>query len=114
MFSFFKKAEVDNKKVDAFAAWFCANEERIRRIVENRETDYNETMRVLDEAEAQLATVYRDGYKGSIEFDYGGKDSDWELNLYHMNNSFLIKATASIAEALENARLPMWKVNIGE
>lgn len=113
MFSFFKTVEVDNQKVNAFVEWFCANEERIRRSVENMQTNRNEMMLVLDEVEAQLAKVYRDGYKGRIEFDYGGKGQAWELNLYHMNNKFLISAAGLIAEALEKAPLPSWKINVG-
>lgn len=114
MFSFFKTPEVDNQKVNAFAEWFCANEERIRRSVENLKNDPKEAMLVLNEVEAQLAKVYRDGYKGRIEFDYGGKDQNWELNLYHKNNKFLIHAVGLIATAIGNVQLPAWKVNIGK
>ena len=114
MFSFFKTVEVDNQKVVAFVQWFCANEERIRQSVENRTTNHNEMMVMLDEVEAQLAKIYRDGYKGRIEFDYGGKDQDWELNLYHLNNKFLIRATSLIAAAFENTGLSTWKIKIGK
>ena len=69
---------------------------------------------MLDELESRLAKVYRDGYKGRIEFDYGGKDQDWELNLYHKNNKFLIRTTGLIAEAFENAQLPAWRINTGK
>lgn len=114
MFSFFKKTEVDNEKVNSFVEWFCANEKRIRKSVENRATNHNEMMLVLDEVEVQLAKVYRDGYKGRIEFDYGGKEQEWELNLYHLNNKFLVCATSLIAAAFENAGLSAWKINIGK
>lgn len=114
MFPFIKPAEIDHQKVHAFVTWFCANEERIRRSVDNKDADRDMMMRVLDEVEAQLALVYRDGYKGSIEFDYGGQDMDWELNLYHMRNKFLIKATGMIADAFEAVQLPAWKINVDE
>ena len=113
MFNFFKKADVDSAKVKAFVDWFFANEERIRKSVDNREENRQEMMEVLDEVELQLGKVYADGYSGSIEFDYGGKDSDWELNLYHLNKKFLIQATQMIADEFGSRNSAIWKVNVG-
>lgn len=67
---------------------------------------------VLDEVELQLGKVYRDGYNGRIEFDYGGMDEDWELNLYHKNNKFLIEATKMISDEFKNLNSDVWKVYI--
>ena len=94
MFGFLKKAEVDEEKVNVFADWFM--------------------MTVLDEVEDQLAIVYRDGYKGQIEFDYGGKDDDWTLNLYHKNKPFLMQATEKIADRINAKRDPKWKARVGK
>ena len=79
----FKKKEVNVEKVKQFSRWFFENEERIRSSVENRQNDSTAMMRVLDEVEAELAKVYRDGYNGTIEFDYGG-----EGNAYHDNDAY--------------------------
>lgn len=114
MFGLFKKAEVDASKVTAFVEWFRENEERVRKSIENKDNDHDEMMRVLDEVELELAKVYRDGYKGEIEFDYGGKDQEWELNLYHLNKKFLVAATQMIAEEFTKAEIPYWTINIDE
>lgn len=113
MFGFFNNREVDRNKVISFVEWFRANEAIIRKSVEDREIDHNEMLRVLDEVEAQLAKVYRDGYKGNIEFNYGGKDQDWEINLYHLNNQFLIDATRLIKKEFIDANIHLWRINIG-
>lgn len=108
----FKKKEVNVEKVEQFSRWFFENEERIRSSVENRGNDNATMMRVLDEVEAELAKVYRDGYNGTIEFDYGGQDNDWELNLYHKNKTFLVQATTMIAQEMNAKGNSMWKVMI--
>ena len=108
----FGKRKVDDNKVTEFVCWFADNCERIQLSVENREKDRDEMMRVLDEVEARLAAVYRDGYKGRIEFDYGGKDADWELNLYHMDKPFLKSATQMIADRINALDECKWIVNI--
>lgn len=113
MFHFFRKKELDPRKAQAFVDWFFDNEERIRRSVENRVTDRNTMLSVLDEVEAQLAKVYRDGYSGSIEFDYGGQDREWELNLYHKNHPFLKEAAACIAVLFAEKQNPLWTINTG-
>lgn len=101
--------EVDRAKALAFVDWFLQNEERIRHSVENRAADRQTMLTVLDEVEAELAKVYRDGYKGTIEFDYGGQDAEWELHLYHKNKKFLIAATSMIAEELNARQNAVWK-----
>ena len=111
---FLKKVEVDSNKVANFVKWFCANEERMRRCNENMATEQEELFKVLDEIELELAKVYRDGYKGRIEFNYGGKDDEWEFNLFHLNKKFLIAATAEIADAISKVQLPNWKINTGK
>lgn len=75
-------------------------------------TDRQKMLSTLDEVERQLALVYRDGYQGRIEFDYGGMKDDWEFNLYHKNNTFLIQATSLIATKINERNDPIWKVNI--
>lgn len=111
MLNFLKKKDVDKIKVKAFAEWFNLNEERIRNSVENRENDRNTMFAVLDEVELQLGKVYRDGYNGRIEFDYGGTDQDWELNLYHKNNKFLMEATKMIQDEFDSFHSTVWKIN---
>lgn len=108
----FKKKNVDKTKVNSFVEWFVSNEERIRKSVENRESDRDTMLAVLDEVELQLGKVYRDGYNGRIEFDYGGMDHDWELNLYHMNKKFLIEATKMISDEFDRFHSTIWKINI--
>lgn len=114
MFYFWKKAEVDKSKVTKFVDWFFENEASIRSSVDNRETDRDTMMKMLDEVEAQLAKVYRDGYRGRIEFDYGGKEKDWELNLYHLNKKYLIEATKMIAEEFASRASDIWKMNVSQ
>lgn len=112
MFGFLKKAEVDDAKVNAFADWFLENSDRIIASVNNRMQDRQTMMTVLDEVEDQLAIVCRDGYKGQIEFDYGGKDDDWTLNLYHKNKPFLMQAAEKIADRINAKRDPKWKARV--
>ena len=117
MFHIFRKTaaiDVDEQKVTAFAAWFFEHGDRIIDSVENRMTDRQTMLSTLDEVERQLALVYRDGYKGRIEFDYGGMGDDWELNLYHKNNAFLIKATGMIAAKMNDRNDTKWKVNVSK
>lgn len=114
MFHIFKRAEVDKDKVTDFVNWFQLNEERIRKSVENKDNDHDGMMDVLDEVENQLAQIYRDGYAGNIEFDYGGKDQNWELNLYHLNKRFLVEATKIIEDEFNLAHIRFWKINIGK
>lgn len=113
MFGFFKKAEPDDAKIDAFCSWFIANNDRIIASVENSRNDNDTMFKTLDEVEAQLAAVYRDGYKGEIQFEYGfntGTDK-WDLNLYHLNNKFLISATARISGIINRQLGDKWSVN---
>ena len=80
MFNIIRKnaaVDVDEQKVNAFVSWFFEYGDVIIDSVENRMTDRQKMLSTLDEVERQLALVYRDGYKGRIEFDYGGKDDDW-------------------------------------
>ena len=117
MFNLFRKTsviEVDEQKVNSFVEWFLEHGEKIIESVENRMTDRQKMLSTLDEVERQLALVYRDGYKGRIEFDYGGMEDDWELNLYHKNNVFLIKAAGLIANKINNKNDPRWKVNVSK
>lgn len=112
MLNLFRKKAVDEKKAAEFVSWFFRNEGRIRTSVEKREEDRNTMLSVLDEAESQLAAVYRDGYQGEIEFDYGGKDDSWELRLYHKNDHFLMEASACIAAMFEERNDPVWTIRI--
>ena len=117
MFHIFRKTadiDVDEQKVDTFVAWFFEHGDMIIDSVENRKTDRQKMLLTLDEVERQLALVYRDGYQGRIEFDYGGMGDDWEFNLYHRNNAFLIKATGLIATKMNERNVPKWKVNVSK
>lgn len=113
MFGFFKKPVPDEAKIQSFCAWFLENNERIIASVENSKTDRSAMLKTLDEVEAQLAIVYRDGYQGNIEFEYGFNNTigKWDLNLFHLNNRFLISATARICDVI-NLRLgDKWSAN---
>jgi len=114
MFDFLKKTQPDEVKIHKFCVWFSENNESIISSIENRETDRKAMFDMLNEVEKQLADVYRDGYKGEIEFEYGFNDSigKWELNLFHMNHKFLISATAKIAEKINGELGKKWQVNI--
>lgn len=113
MFGFFKKVEPNEAKIDAFCSWFFANNDRIIASVENSQNDRETMFKTLDEVEAQLAVVYRDGYKGEIQFEYGFNShiGKWDLNLYHLNDKFLIAATAKIAEKVNNELGDKWSAN---
>lgn len=115
MFGFFKKAEPNDAKIDTFCAWFAANNERIIASVENSQNDKDTMFKTLDEVEAQLAVVYRDGYKGEIQFEYGFNSSigKWDLNLFHLNNKFLMSAAAKIAEKINQQLGDKWSANTG-
>ena len=104
MFGFFKKNVPDEAKIQCFCAWFFENNERITASVENSKTDRAAMLKTLNEVEAQLAIVYRDGYQGNIEFEYGFNAAigKWDLNLFHLNNKFLISATARICEIINS------------
>lgn len=114
MFGCFKKPEPKEEKIDSFCTWFLANNGRIIASVENSCNDRDTMFKTLDEVEAQLRAVYHDGYKGEIQFEYGFNDNigKWELNLYHLNNRFLISATSKIAERINNEHGDMWNVQI--
>ena len=116
MFGFFKKAEFNEAKIDAFCNWFFDNNDRIIESVENSKNDRDTMFKILDEVEAQLAIVYRDGYKGEIQFDYGFNacTGKWDLNLYHLNNMFLMRATARIAEKINRRLGDKWSANTAE
>ncbi|MDE7213744.1 MAG: hypothetical protein K2N42_04115 [Anaeroplasmataceae bacterium] len=115
MFGLFKK-KVSIEKVNQFCDWFCQNNERIIKSVSQAENDNTVMMQVLDEVENELAKIYRDGYKGNIEFEYGfNKDLEkWDLILYHMNNKYLIEATHLIATTLEAKVKDTWLIHVGE
>lgn len=115
MFGLFKKTEPDAAKIDGFCDWFAANSERIIASVENRENDRETMFKTLDEVEAQLAIVYRDGYRGEIQFEYGFNPAigKWDLNLFHRNNRFLVSAAGKIAEEINRRLGDTWSANIG-
>lgn len=111
MLRLFRQKSVDEKKVDAFVSWFTNNGDRIKSSVENKDQDRSTMLSVLDEVELQLAKVYRDGYKGQIEFDYGGAHAEWCLNLYHKDNPFLVQATEMIASRFHQLDHYEWAVH---
>lgn len=105
-------SEVDEKKVNAFIEWFLGNSDKITASMIHRIQDRKTMKVVMDEVEAQLALVYRDGYRGKIEFDYCEVCGKWELTLYHYNKPFLVKATDMIAKGINKQKHPLWKVNV--
>lgn len=113
MFGFFKKTELNEAKIDSFYSWFLTNNDRIIASVENSQHDRDTMFKTLDEVEAQLAVVYRDGYKGEIQFDYGFNThiGKWDLNLYHLDNKFLIAATTEISKRINQKLGDKWSAN---
>lgn len=107
----FKKTRPDKNKINTFCDWFVENNESIIASVENKEIDSNRMYKILDEVEMRLSIVYREGYKGNIEFDYGFNGKKWDFNLYHMNVNFLIEATSQIADELNNRIGDKWIIN---
>lgn len=105
-------SEVDEKKVSAFVDWFLRNSDRITSSMIHRMQDRKTMKLVMGEVESQLAQVYRDGYRGKIEFDYCEVCGKWELTLYHYNKPFLVKATEMIAKGVNRTQHPLWSVNV--
>lgn len=116
MFHFFRKAEPSDAKIAAFCDWIVENHGRIIASVENSKNDKETMFKTLDEVEARLAMVYRDGYKGEIQFEYGFNSTNgkWDLNLFHLNNRFLVAATTKIAEVINGKLGEEWSVNTAE
>ena len=106
MFGIFKKRPVDDEKVKNFVKWFVENNEAIIDSLNN------DAMEFLNAVEYQLSLVYRDGFHGNIEFQYGYNDitGKYELYLFHLNNKFLKEATAKIKEELESQIGEKWTV----
>ncbi len=103
--------EVDEKKVNTFIDWFLSHSDMITSSMINRMQDRKTMKSVMEQVEEQLAIVYRDGYKGKIEFDYCDVLGRWELTLYHYNKPFLMKATEMIADGINSMKLSKWTVN---
>ncbi len=106
--------DVDERKVRAFIDWFLENSDRITASVINRMQDRKTMLTVMDEVGEQLGLVYRDGYKGKVEFDYYEIGDKWELNLYHSGKPFLMKATKKIADGINSLKHPLWTVHINK
>lgn len=113
MFNLFKTKTVDSGKVKVFCDWFIDNNKLIIESVENSANNQEKMMSYLNEVERQLALIYADGYKKDIQFEYGfnTEENKWELNLFHLNNKFLIAATNEIAEILNDKLKETWLVN---
>jgi hypothetical protein len=117
MFNLFRKTavkEVDKQKVNSFVEWFLEHGDKIIESMKDQTADRQKMFSTLDEVERQLALVYRDGYKGNIEFEYGGKADNPELYLYHNNNLFLIKAVELIANTINNKTDTKWRVYVSK
>ena len=104
--------EVSDKKVNAVADWFLGNSDKSTASMIHRMQDRKTMKLVMDEVEDHLAMVYRDGYKGKIEFDYCEICGKWELTLYHYNKPYLVKATEMIAKEINRQKHPLWSVNV--
>lgn len=112
MLNLFGRKEPSGKKIETFCRWFVLYCDELTEGIKSGDV---ERMRAgLDELERQLAFVYRDGYKGKIEFEYGfnEKIGRWELNLFHLDNRFLIKAATLIREALLPSVDGKWQINV--
>ena len=115
MLGLFKK-KVSIEKVNQFCEWFSQNAEQIKQKISQAEKDNTLMLHVLDEVENELAKVYREGYKGNIEFEFGfnSNTQKWDLFLYHLNNKYLIEATSMIANTLEDRVKDAWSIHVGE
>lgn len=114
MFDLFKSKEYKMARIEKFCEWFYDNKNLISSSVENAENDDETRIRYLYEVQNQLALIYRDGYKGSIEFGYGFNEEQnkWELDLFHLGNKFLIRILPLIKTRLELKISDTWIVNI--
>ena len=108
MFDFFKKRSVNEEQVTGFVKWFVANNEAIINAFKKDPSEF------LDKIEYQLSLVYKDGFDGNIEFQYGfNVELDkYELYLFHLNNKFLMTATEKIKKELEPLISDKWIVYV--
>lgn len=112
----FEKADVSREKVESFCAWFEENGPEFIRHMENSQNDRESVFRDLDAIEARLATVYRDGYRGRIEFEYGydSQIGKYHLRLFHKNHKFLTEAAGLIAQELNRRAGENWFAEPGK
>ena len=108
MFGFFKKRSVNEEKVASFAKWFVTNNEAIISSLKNGPLEF------LNKIEYQLSLVYQDGFHGNIEFQYDFNENlgKYELYLFHLNNKFLMTATAKIKKELEPLISDRWILHV--
>ena len=106
----------NSRKIEFFCNWFIQNNEVLLEPMKKQEQDINAIFNSINEIRGCLAIPYRDGYKGSIELECGSNEQEnkWELSLFHLNNAFLIKATAMIKEYLELRIGDIWIIRISE
>lgn len=115
MFSFFRK-KIKIEKIEAFCEWFFQNNERIASSWKKMNEDKDRLFQVLAEIESELVKVYGASYRGKVEFELGlNKELNvMELNLYHLNDRYLIEATTCIATILNEKLKNIWTINTGE
>lgn len=115
MFSFFRK-KIKIEKIEAFCEWFIQNNERIASAWKKMNEDKDSLFQVLSEIESELIKVYGTSYRGNVEFEFGlNKELNvMELNLYHLNDKYLIEATTCIATILNEKLKNIWTINTGE
>lgn len=87
-----KEVEIDKNKIIEFWNKFEIRSDYYIESFKN-ETD---TGAILDEIELMLKVLYQDGYKGRIEFQFGGSPENLPLEFYlfHLNNRYLKKIIA--------------------
>lgn len=106
----------NSRKIEFFCNWFIENNRTLIEPMKKQEQDINAILDSINEIRSCLALPYRDGFKGDIELEYGFNEQQnkWELSLFHLNNAFLIKATAMIKEYLEPRIGDTWIIRISE
>ncbi len=106
----------NSKKIEFFCNWFIENNGTLIEPINKQEQDINAIFDSIHEIRSCLAVPYRDGFKGNIEIEcgYNEQQNKWELSLFHLNNAFLIKATAMIKEYLELRIGDTWIIRVSE
>lgn len=110
------KKKPNIQKIVAFCNWFIENNGILIESMLQKSQDINSIFESMNELRRCLAMPYRDGYKGNIGFEYGFNEQEnkWELSLFHLNDTFLIKVTSMIQEYLEPRIGETWIIRVSK
>ncbi|MBU1093243.1 MAG: hypothetical protein KKH01_02140 [Firmicutes bacterium] len=104
----------NSQKIAFFCNWFIDNNELFIEPMKQKEQNITSVIESANEIQGCLAVPYRDGYKGNIELEYGfnQQENKWELDLFHLNDTFLIKTTSMIKEYLDSRIGETWIIRV--